>query len=406
MLLFFMLPKLGVMAAEEMTEITIEEADIKMELPASCYLLKQQIAEDDPYLQKVGADREKIQNYYKEAGIILNAIAEDDSYEIVVTMNENDKVGYIYDMQSLTEEQIREFADTIQETYASYGYTVESYELYETSAASYVVFSFGQVYEEKKIQCRQYYTIRDSRIYNITLRSYSGEVTSALEQMIVQVVDSIAFTEDTQEATYKNDNIGVSFSLDNSWKRLTTNQDNKYTQAQYMHTMEDGEGIQFFSMDLWGSMDALHQLRNTRDELTMKEGMTDRDKKTYEAYVNGFFDDYKAVSFEKKGNTWYLTSDTPTQANSEGYLQKSAVTVQNGILYAFRYGYYEESNFHERDFEELLAKVSYHSPKLLAEDGPYYERMQGMLNKMTAVVVLVVLMLAGVCYIYMKETKK
>ena len=149
-LLLLFVPKMITKASEEsnstteteMTEVTIEEAEISMQLPTSCYLLKQNIAEDDPYLQKVGGDREKIQNYYKEAGIVLNAIAQDDSYEIAVTMNENSNISYMYNMQSLTEEEIQEFADTIQSTYVSYGYTVDGYELYETEHASYVVFRF------------------------------------------------------------------------------------------------------------------------------------------------------------------------------------------------------------------------------------------------------------------------
>ena len=304
-LLLLFVPKMITKASEEsnstteteMTEVTIEEAEISMQLPTSCYLLKQNIAEDDPYLQKVGGDREKIQNYYKEAGIVLNAIAQDDSYEIAVTMNENSNISYMYNMQSLTEEEIQEFADTIQSTYVSYGYTVDGYELYETEHASYVVFRFEQLYEEQKVQCRQYYTIRDSRIYNILLRSYIGEVTQDMETMIAQVIDSIVFTESDDGITYKNEDNGVSFCLESGWKKAQSKQDEQYVQAQYVHTTELGESIQFFCMDLWGNMDSLHQLTNTREELTMQEGLTNADKKAYKAYAAGFFDDYNSTYF-------------------------------------------------------------------------------------------------------------
>lgn len=409
-LLLLAVPEINTKASEEMTQVTIEEADISMSVPSSCYLLNQNIAEDDPYLQKVGGDREKIQNYYKEAGIVLNAIAEDDSYEIVVTMNENSKVGYIYNMQSLTEEQIREFAETIQTTYTSYGYTVDGYDLYETEYAAYVVFRFGQLYEEQQIQCRQYYTIRDSRIYNITLRSYSGEVTKQMEDMIGQVIDSIVFTESDSGITYANEDNGVSFHLNDGWKPAAGKWDNQYIQAQYMHTAELGESIQFFCMDLWGNMDSLHQLTNTREELTMKEGPTNADKKMYRAYMAGFFDNYESAHFQKIGDTWYLTSDIPMQVlnsdKEDTYLQKSVVTIQNGILYAYQYGYYEGANLHETDFKELLKGISYQSPKLLINDGQYYENIAGMLYKMTAVIVLIVIALAFVMRVYFKETDK
>ena len=417
-LLLLLVPKLYTKASEEsnsvaesdMTEVIIEEADITIQLPNHCYLLDQTIAEDDPYLQKVGGDREKIQNYYKEAGIILNAIAEDDSFEIVVTMNENSNMSYVYNMQSLTEEQVHEFADTIQQTYASYGYSVEGYELYETKNATFVLFRFGQVYEEQKVQCSQYYTIRDSKIYNITLRSYTGDITPEMEIMIEQVVNSVSFSDVTKGITYENEEDGVSFGLAYGWTKVSQKKDDEYIQAQYTYSSELGESIQFFCMDLWGNMDSLHQLTNTRDELTMKEGMTNADKKKYKSYVSGFFDDYKTTYFKKIGNTWYLISDIPMQVKSDSiegvYLQKSAVTVQNGILYAFEYGYYENGNLHEGDFENLLKNSSYQNPKVLTEDGQYYENIAGMLYKMTAVAVFVLLALAFVIYLYMKGTEE
>lgn len=417
-LLLFMISNIGTKAAEEsnstaelgMLQVTIEEADISLLLPENCYLLEQNIAENDPYLKKVGGDREKIQNYYKEAGIVLNAIAEDDSYEIVVTMNESSNVDYVYNMQSLTEEQIIEFADTIQATYASYGYTVEGYELYETEHASYVLFCFGQLYKEQKVQCSQYYTIRDSKIFNITLRSYRGEITAEMKAMMGQVIDSIVFSESNQEIIYENEENGVSFQLPYGWTKVVENPEDQYVQAQYMHTNGLGESMQFFCMDLWGNMDSLHQLTNTREELTMREGLVAADKKKYKPYVSGFFDKYEEVFFEKIGDSWYLTSEVPMRVESESiegvYLQKSVITIQNGVLYAYQYGYYEDGNLHETDFEEFIKNITYQSPKMLLEDGQHYKNIAGMLYKMTAVAIFIIMALAGVMYLYFKEPEE
>ena len=82
------------------------------------------------------------------------------------------------------------------------------------------------------------------------------------------------------------------------------------------------------------------------------------------------------------------------------------MTVQNGILYAFQYGYYENGNLHEGDFENLLKNTLYENPKLLAEDGQYYENIAGMLYKMTAVVAFILVVLAFIIYLYRKETEE
>ena len=62
---------------------------------------------------------------------MLNAIAQDDSYEIVVTVNENQDVTYLYNMHSVPDESVRELAQTIQNTYEEHGYTVDDFSLYE-----------------------------------------------------------------------------------------------------------------------------------------------------------------------------------------------------------------------------------------------------------------------------------
>ncbi len=404
------------MAADEsrrywnMTQVTIEEADMTMQVPSSCHLLTQNIEEDDPYLQKVGADRETIQNYYKESGIVLNAIAPDDTYEIVVTMNESNHIDYVYNLHSLTKEQMQQLAETIQTTYASYGYEVDGYELYQTEQASYILFSFSQLYGEQKVQCSQFYTIRNSRIYNITLRSYTGEITKELETIFRQVADSTTYTDTGNNVFYGNEDYGVSFLLAGGWEASSQAQDNPYLQTQYVHANELGESIQFFCMDIWGDMNAFHRLFNSRESLTMKDGMTNADKNKYKSYVSGFFSEYGSVSFKQFGENWYLISEMPklvTDENTEGtYLQKSAVSIQNGFLYAFQYGYYEKANLHEADFEELLKKVSYENPQIVSEDGKYYEDIAGMVVKIVILAVLIVAMLAVIIYLYHKGSEE
>ena len=75
-------------------------------------------------------------------------------------------------------------------------------------------------------------------------------------------------------------------------------------------------------------------------------------------------------------------------------------------MFAYQYGYYEDGNLHETDFEELLQKVTYQEPKLLLEDGQHFKKIAGMLYKMTAVALLIVMALAGVVYLYYRESKE
>ena len=105
-----------------------------------------------------------------------------------------------------------------------------------------------------------------------------------------------------------------------------------------------------------------------------------------------------------------MTCESPLQVESDSiegvYLQKSVVTIQNGILYAYQYGYYEDGNLHETDYKEMIQGVTYQEPKLLLEDGQYYKNIARMLYKMTVIALLIVMALAGIMYLYYKEAKE
>lgn len=392
---------------EEITEVSIEDAEMTIQLPITCYLLGQEIAEDDPYLQKVGGDREKIQDYYREAGIVLNAIAEDDSYEIVVTMNENQAVSYIYNMQSMLDEQIMEFAETIQETYESYGYTVDNSDIYHTADAKYVVLSFGQIYENSTVQCKQYYTIRNNRIYNITLRSYVGEVTEDMASMMQHVIDSITYTSTDVPITYDNEELGVQYTVSEGWKEITPQKAaDSHIRAQYMHTNGLGESIQFICKDIWGEMDTLHQLTNTRNEFDATRKLSETEQKKLMPYVKEFFAQEDQVVQKEINGEWYFVSDSPMIINSEKiqgtYQQKSYVMIRNGMVYVWQYGCYEDGNLHEADFENLLAGISYREPKLFMQDADCYQNIANMIHWMIAGIILVSLTLLLVLFLYLK----
>ncbi len=391
-------------AEQEMTRVSVEAAPMEISLPDDCYILQQEIAEDDPYLQKAGGDRDKIEAYYKEAGIVLNAIAQDDSYEIVVTVNENQDVTYLYNMHSVPDESVRELAQTIQNTYEEHGYTVDDFSLYENETAKYIVFSFGQQYEKKAVQCVQYDTIRDSRMYNITLRSYTGEVSDAMEEMLREVIDSIVYTQNEEALTYENEQWGVSYELNPGWKEITSDQDADI-QAQYMHTNGLGESVQFIARDIWGEMDMLHQLTNTRGELDGDRELTPEELHKLYPYLGDFFAGEDTVTQKKIQDNWYFVSDTPLEYSSDKlqgvYQQKTVAALRQGILYVWQYGAYEDGNLHETDYDYMIQGITYQQPELLQKDAQIYQNMVRKIPLLIfgGVVILGVLIAAMFLYI-------
>lgn len=394
--------------AQKMTRIAVEATDILIDVPTDCYVLQQEIAEDDPYIQKMGADREQIMAYFQEAGIVLNVMDKNEAYEIVVTVNQNQNVNYIYNMQSLDEQQIEEFAETICDTYRNYGYQVEDYEIYETEDAKYVLLGFGQKTNEGQMQCRQYYTIRGNRIYNYTLRSYLGEITPKMEEMMSGVMESIAYGEAEQVLVQEDKGNGVTFFLQQGWEQISSVEQDSYSALQYMHSNGLGESIQLISIDMWGSLNVLRQFLNTRTQLDMQQEPTKEDIARYQPYIMQFFSSDSQLELREINGNWYFVSEEPLEIQSENlqdlYYQNSVVTIREGIIYAFQYGRYEGNDLHEHDFEELLDSVAYSQSSFLDRDEEAYQKMANTAYMVMAVAFLLLVGLGITGFLYINKT--
>lgn len=391
--------------AEEMVEVMLEESQLSLELPISCHLLRQEIPEDDEYIASVGADREQIQAYYKEAGIVLHAIAESNDFEVVVTVNDNHDVRYMHNLSSLGEEQIEELAESICDSYRTYDYSVDGYEIYESDNAKYVVFRFGKQSEGREVYCRQYYTIKGSFVYHITLRCFDEPITNDLIQMMSQVIDSVSFYEEEEVTTFKDAQSGVTLCVKEGWNELEVDE-SSYVLMQYMHSNGLGESIQVVCTDLWGSLDVLRQVVTTRAELDTQRALTQQELEQFETYFKGFFQDYTSVYCEKLGNYWYVCSDEPQKIElNEGegiYCQKSKAMLKNGILYVFQYGYYDDNNIHEDEFEEMVKTAVYEDAELLRQDEEHYQSIVKLGYCVLAVIAVVVMVVILVLFLYFK----
>lgn len=388
---------------ENVTDVSVETEHFSIMLPADCYILGQTIDEDDTlYLEKVGADKTQIEESFQNAGIVLDAVAKDNSYEIVVTVVENQDVAYIYNMKSLSDETMISFGNTISESYESYGYTMDGMDIFETADAKYVRLLFGRASEDKQISYVQYYTIKGNQVYNFTLRYYAADIPEDVLNKMQQIMDEVHFTQTADTDVYQNAKAGVTFCVKEGWTAAAEQSKDAYIQMQYINDL--GESIQFLCMDLWGNLDVLHQFIQTREEMDIQHELTAKERKQYKSYLEGFFADYSTATEVIKNQTYYLTQEEPLVVQAEqgqdSYLQKSYVTIRNGILYVFQYGYYEGKGLHEADFHEMIETVSYEEASLLEKDAIAYQQIAKVGYGIITAIFLVIVILIFIIYLY------
>ncbi len=392
---------------ESMTEVYLDDAKMSIQLPASYYVLEQEIKEDDVSVTAMGLNREKVQDYFADSQIILYALTQDNNQEIVVTMNHSQELQYIYRLKQLDVEHVEELMLATKASYEDNSYTVNNAQIAEIGAARYIIFDMEQSYGEQTVVSQQYYTINGGNCYHITLRSYSGEITANMEAVFTKVIESIRYGDSYQGAYYENDKAGVSFWIPPGWQELEMEESQEYIQMQFVHTNGLGESIQFICQDIWGQMHRMQQLTTTRVDIDRRCMGTDEAADTKEwlpKYLGNFFEDYDAVYTIQYGGITYYTSDELTKVetdNAQGdYLVRSVVTVKNGILYAFRYGYYENGDLHETNFETLLSTIEYTTADLLAGDHQDYQDMIDMVQQAYIGIILIIVIMTAIMLFY------
>ncbi len=173
----------------------IKKIDIKLTIPSNLIVFTQDTSPDDTSFSNFGLDGYSLIESFKNSNIYLNAISNDDFYEIVVTMLEYDGSKKISDFRRYNAYELRSFAKDMDSLAADYkNITFLNYELYEHSQAKFIVFNIkqpdgycGTAYG------KQYFTIIGGRAINITLHSYNEAISTTQNNLIEEVVDSIEF---------------------------------------------------------------------------------------------------------------------------------------------------------------------------------------------------------------------
>lgn len=389
---------------EASKHIYIEEAKLSIELPASYYILEQEIEEDDVSVAAIGLDREKIQMYFEDYQIVLYALAPDNNHEIVVTMNHREDLNHIYRLKQLDKEYVEELLQATKESYEDSSYQVNHAQIAEVGETRYIIFDMEQCYDEQTVISQQYYTINDGDCYHITLRSYTGEITADMEVAFTNIIASMQYEEGMQATQYENEMAGVAFGISPGWEELEMEEAKEHIQMQFIHSNGLGESIQFLCQDIWGRLGRMQQLTTTRVDIDQRCMMPEDSKKWLQEYLGNLFDDYsKVYQVEYNGITYY-TSDEPTKVTTQStqgdYYVRSVATVHNGILYAFRYGYFANGNLHETNFETMLSTITYETADLLSGDHQDYQDLIDMVQQAFVGIVLIIIVLTMIVLLY------
>lgn len=336
---------LTVAFAEENTYY-LSELDMEMTIPEGYYVMTRDTPEDDPAFTALLMSKSEFMEYAEEWYIYLDAIAYDISNEIVVTM----LAGEFSDLNNSFE--LAELINSLGDIYVEQNIDVLRHEVYQHKQTKTLKIYFRD--NTKGVHGLQYYITNEKKAYNITLRSYGGQISSDQEDMMKSVIDSVKLDaskiEPQNKASlflYVDHEADVSFTVPGNWEKGQPIDTENASGSEFYSEDYSENCITYWSSDLW-------------------EQQTDEEKEENPRSVINNSD----VTYRDIAEMYDLTRDEVSEVTYNGAEYFKVVTdaetapvtqlvrFDNGWMYEFEF-VGTESDAAYADFEKLLGSVKY-----------------------------------------------
>ncbi len=176
------------------TSYNLPELYMTASLPDDYTVFTRDTEENDPNLADFGIDIDTLNTMFEQKNIYLNAISEDMSDELIITMVTNDDIKKAFNLKNASDKDMEDFLADTDSVFDGLGATLEDTSSYEHKQALFMVFDFSMTTNGVPTSSRMYSTIINGQFINITFHSYTGAFSETQGALLSQIVDSAVFT--------------------------------------------------------------------------------------------------------------------------------------------------------------------------------------------------------------------
>lgn len=346
----------------------LPELQLSVDIPSKYDVFTLDMDTNDPLFSEYGTTKSELTSQLSASNIYLNAVDPKGSEEIVITMADN----IISDFEGLSDTVLLTMASAVEGEYEKYGIEVSKYDIYRHSQVAFVRLYFHD--SANSAYGLQYYTVYNSKSVNLTLRSYSGSISSSQESTMLSIIKSVEIdnyspqdttSESTAAFTHKDTATGASFTVPANWKEESLSKDREYIDVKFASTKESGLVIMYGSTDLWSLLPASERVGYTR---------ADVDNSIFtRADIAEMFGTLGSVTTKTYNGKEYYFAEVTTTSDAYGVNLSVTVThvlrIENGWAYWFQFGGKSSSPYF-KDFEQLIKSVDYPDYSKTNSDGP------------------------------------
>lgn len=194
-----MLSSLAVTAFAESTSYEIDELFMSISIPNEMLAITRDSEKTDSYFSKFGLDYKETMNMFKDGNIYLQAMKDDGSLTLTVTMDEDQNSRNINNYNRLDDSDLKDIMNKYlnDEAYKS-GTIVES------NGVKYIYLTVSTKSGKKIIQAQQYCTVTNGMSIVITLDAPAGhKLTSDDRDLLSNVIKNTYIADNNFFEKYK-----------------------------------------------------------------------------------------------------------------------------------------------------------------------------------------------------------
>lgn len=184
--------------------VSVDSIGLSVDVPEDFGVFTQEMDPSAPQLAQVGFTYDACMQTLKDNNIVLQAIAPDQSYSVVVNVFEDSRTRGEVEYLQLSDEELTKMAENLVAAYEKNGVSCKPITLYtENPAAKFMRIELtGSTGDTTTPPVIQYATVVGGRGVHFTLlEPKSGAFTDEMEQTLLSVVRSAAFRADASVAT-------------------------------------------------------------------------------------------------------------------------------------------------------------------------------------------------------------
>jgi hypothetical protein len=339
----------------------LDELDMSIELPSDFVVFTRDINPNDPNLSTYELTKDSLSSYMTSNNIYLYAWDKDINYDIFITMIDSP----LKDYNGISDTTLSTLATGIESEYESAGITYIKSEIYQQSQAKFLKIYSSQPDGESTIYGLEYHTVYAGKVINVSMQSYSGQITSENEATLKSIVDSVKFGTEpqvkeiqllsTDAFEYTDSETQTSFTVPANWSEKEILEDSEFIDVNFGSNKEEGLCILYGSTDAYGKLTDSERAEYSRSDMDNSMLTKDDIAEMYEIPTSqieivtyGDFEYYKVEMKTQGTENYAIFSITTTRM----------VRVDNGYLYWFQFNGPSDSQYYA-DFESMLESVRY-----------------------------------------------